>query len=84
MRKSNLTTFQLITNGNMSANITSNATDIRFLDNIGIQCNVTSSNGTGTIQPRVSEDYKQDDEGNVINPGNWIPITGSDGVPVRR
>ena len=55
------------------ASITSVATNIQYLDNIGIQLNFTGSpNGTFAVQ--VSADYQQDPEGSIRVPGNWIPI----------
>lgn len=67
------------------SNITSPVTNIAYLDNIGIQCNYTSvPNGSLNIQ--VSADYAQDQEGNVLNAGNWVTIvslaTPSNASPV--
>ena len=72
-RKNQLTKFQNITNAAMTGNITSPATAIHFMDNIGVQLNFTGT-PTGTFQVQVSIDYMQDQEGNIQNPGNWIPI----------
>lgn len=58
----------------MTGNITSAATAIHFLDDIGVQFNFTGA-PVGTFQVQVSIDYMQDQEGNIQNPGNWIPIT---------
>lgn len=74
-RKNNLRLYQSITNGNMaSASLTSAVTNIQWLDNIGIQLNFTGS-PVGDFAVQVSADYAQDDNGNVTNPGNWVPLT---------
>jgi len=76
-RKSNLKQYQLVKNGDMSqASITSPVTNIANLDNIGIQLNFTGS-PTGTFQIQISADYNQDYQGNVENPGNWVPMVFS-------
>lgn len=74
-RKNNLLRFQNIVNGDMSqASITSTVSNIQFLDNIGIQLNFTGT-PTGSFAVQLSIDYAQDDQGNVTNAGNWVPIT---------
>lgn len=74
-RKNQLTKFQNITNGDMStASITSPATAIHFMDDIGVQFNFTGA-PVGTFEVQVSIDYMQDQEGNIQDPGHWIPIT---------
>jgi hypothetical protein len=76
-RKNNLLKFQNITNGDMSlSEIASAVTNIQFLDNIGIQLNFSGS-PVGSFEIQVSADYAQDDQGNVQNAGNWIPLTFS-------
>lgn len=73
-RKNNLKKYQTVTNGDLSqASITSAVTNIQFLDRIGIQLNMTGT-PTGAFQVQISADYSQDDEGNVLVPGNWIPL----------
>ena len=74
-RKNNLRQFPSIVNGDMSlASITSAVTNIQFLDNISIQLNFSGS-PTGTFAIQVSVDYVQDDNGNVVTPGNWVAIS---------
>lgn len=74
-RKNNLLSFVTIAAGNMaSASITSAVTSIQFLDNIGYQFSWTGS-PVGTFALQVSADYAQDSNGNVTNPGNWVPLT---------
>ena len=73
-RKNNLRQFQSITSGDMSTvSITSAVTSIQWLDNVGIQLNFSGS-PVGTFAVQVSADYAQDTEGNVQNPGHWIPL----------
>lgn len=72
-RKNQLTKFQNITNGDMTTTITSPATAIHFLDDIGVQFNFTGV-PVGTFQVQVSIDYTQDQEGNIEDPGHWISI----------
>lgn len=74
-RKNNLRQFQSITNGAMSANITSPVTCTQWLDNIGIQFNWTGSSVSGNFQVQVSADYARDPNGSVTNAGNWAPLT---------
>lgn len=79
-KKGSLLKFQNITDGDMSAAITSVVTALPFLDNIGIQLNVTTSDAVGTFQVQVSADHAQDSQGVVSNAGHWIPLTLS-GTP---
>lgn len=74
-RKNILPSFHTIVAGDMSANITSPVTEIRYLDDIGIQLNWTGS-PTGTFAVQVSADYSVDTVGGgtVLNPGNWISV----------
>lgn len=72
-RKNNLRQFYTVVNGDMSSNITSAITNIQWLDNIGIQFDFSGA-PVGNFQVQVSADYVQDDNGNVINAGTWIPL----------
>ena|ERR1035437_779912 len=74
MRKGNLKRFKTIANGNMSGSLISPVTAIEFMDNIGYQLNFTGS-PVGNFQVQVSMDYDQDNNGNVLNAGNWIAVT---------
>lgn len=75
MNKSQLKQYAVIINGSMTgtSTITSAVTNIQFLDNIGYQMNFTGT-PTGTFYAQVSADYEQDNNGNVLNPGNWINL----------
>lgn len=72
-RKNVLIKYQIVTAGDMSGNLTSKVTNINYLDNIGVQLNMSGS-PTGTFQIQVSADYAQDEFGNVQNAGNWVPL----------
>ena len=72
-RKSNLQSYQSLTNGSMAGNLTTAVTNIAFQDNIGIQLNFTGT-PTGSFAVQVSADYKQDANGNVTNVGNWVTL----------
>lgn len=74
-RKNNLLSYVTIANGDMSqASLTSKASNINYLDEIGLQFNWTGS-PVGAFAAQISADYAQDDQGNVTNPGNWVPLT---------
>lgn len=73
-RKNNLLAYQNITAAAMNQDITSDVTNVQFLDNIAIQLNF-SGNPTGTFAVEMSIDYAQDFQGNVTNAGNWIALS---------
>ncbi len=72
-RKSNLQQFKSLSSISMSSDIVSSATNIAYLDNIGVQFNFTGT-PVGVFQVQVSADYSQDTQGNILNAGNWIPL----------
>ena len=73
-RKNQLTRFNTLSSSNTGVNLTSSVTDIRFLDDIGYQF-TWSGTASGAVQVQVSADHDQDYLGNIINAGNWIPLT---------
>lgn len=74
-RKNILPSFNSIVNASMASNITSPVTEIRYLDDIGVQFNFSGA-PVGTFSVQVSADYAVDPFGHtVLNPGNWISIT---------
>lgn len=76
-QKGMLQPYQSITDGDMSGNLTSNVTDIRFMDNISVQLIFTGT-PTGTFEVEGSLDYNRPDPTTgVTNPGTWTPITFS-------
>ncbi len=81
-RKSNLRVFKLLDASRMNVDITSPVTNIQFLDNIGVQLHFGASGSpVGTFEVQVSADYEQDNQGVVLNAGNWIAVT-LDPIPV--
>ena len=77
--KNNLLKYQSVggtsgVSGDMTASITTKATNIQHLDDIGYQFNYTGS-PTGSFSIQVSIDYAQDFQGNVQVAGNWVNLT---------
>ena len=56
-----------------ASTITSDVTDIQFLDDVGYQFDFSGS-PVGTFSIEVSANYSQDYQGNVENAGTWIPL----------
>lgn len=72
--KNFLSPVKIIDAGDMSqASITSSVTDIRYLDNVSIQCIFTGT-PTGSFALEGSLDYYKIN-GAVQNTGTWTPIT---------
>lgn len=72
----------LLSNGDMSSNITSNVIeDLQSSDNFGIQLNFTGT-PTGTFAVQCSGDYLPGTGGTVIRTGNWVtlPVKSSTGT----
>lgn len=57
--------------GDMSANITSKVTILTGESMFSYQINWNGSSPVGNIVLQASNDYKQDAQGNVLNPGTW-------------
>lgn len=72
--KRTLPSYKLVAAGDMSASITSLATNIQQVDNVGIQLNFTGS-PTGTFSVQVSADHTEDVNKNVIVAGHWESLT---------
>jgi hypothetical protein len=67
--------FQVITNGNMSGNIISTPTIIDNLSMVSYDISWTSgSSPVGTMSVQVSNTYKQNASGQVLNAGNWTTV----------
>ncbi len=82
-RKNVLAPYQSLTAGDMSGDLVSAVTNIQFLDNVGVQIDITAGSPVGTFAVEVSADYAQDTNSppNVTNAGSWtaIPVTYWDG-----
>jgi len=71
--KNFLPVIQVITAGDMSANVTGPATNISYLDNVAMQLNFTGT-PTGTFSVEGSLDHKEYN-GQIVNAGNFIPLS---------
>lgn len=73
--KNALLPYHLIVAGDMSGDVTSNPTNIQFLDNCSVEIDFTGS-PTGTFTVEGSLTYKANALTGVQQaPGFWIPIT---------
>jgi hypothetical protein len=82
--KRRLGPFKLINAVSMGASIISKLANIQLTDNIGIQCDTTSTDAEGVLNIEVSADHVQDAEGNVLVDGHWTVLTTatiSTGIP---
>lgn len=66
--------FQVIADGDMSADVVSKVSFIQQISYISFDISWTGT-PTGTFTVEVSNSYKTDGSGNVINAGNWTPLT---------
>lgn len=64
---------KIISQGDMSASITSPAVEIKSQDNVGVQLHWTGT-PTGAFDIQISSNHRQDAEGNIQVPGNWISL----------
>lgn len=71
--KNFLPVIQVITAGDMSANVTGPATNISYLDNVAMQLNFTGT-PTGTFSVEGSLDHKEYN-GQIVSAGNFIPLS---------
>jgi len=76
VQKNIIDRYQSITNGNMTTSLTSSVSDIRYLDNIGIQIKWTSASAIGVFTIECSNNYNP-----VTNTvGTWFSVTPSPAV----
>ncbi len=70
---------KVITNGDMSGNLTSMVTIIDQLVMLSYSIVWTGSSPVGSISVEVSNDYSENVDGSVRNSGNWtaLPLSGS-------
>jgi len=78
----NLRPFSVITNGDMSGNITSKVTIIDNKTIIGYDISWTGTAPVGTMSVQVSNSYSENADGSVRNAGNWTTLTLSAPTPV--
>lgn len=67
--------FPVITNGDMSGNITSAVTIIQNLSMISYDISWAGTAPVGTMSVQVSNTYSQNADGSVRNAGNWTTLT---------
>lgn len=78
----------VILNGNMAADITSAVTIISNISMIGYSYSWVGTAPIGTLTVEISNDYSQNADGTVRNPGTWTQIffnlngTPSNSAPV--
>lgn len=70
-----LSPYSVITNGDMSGNITSAVTVIQNTSMIGYDISWTGSSPVGSMSVEVSNTYSQNADGTVRNAGNWTTLT---------
>lgn len=69
----------LAINQSLTASFTTVPTMIDFLDNVGYQINVATTNSTGSFAVQVSLDYQSGLALENANAGNWtnLPLSGT-------
>lgn len=72
----------VITNGDMSGNITSTPTIIQKLSMISYDISWTGTAPVGAMSVQVSNTYSVNSDGTVRNAGNWTTLTLSAPTPV--
>lgn len=73
MRKDNHVHHSIV-NGDMSDDIVSAVSSVRYQDNVGFQV-VWTGDAVGTFAVETSDNYSVDAGGNVSNAGDWIALT---------
>lgn len=71
--------FSVITNGDMSANITSSVTILQSLTNVGYSLSWSGASPVGNASIEVSNDYSVFPNGAVNNAGTWTTLELSSG-----
>jgi hypothetical protein len=74
-----LTPFQVITNGDMSGNLTSLVTVIQKISMLSYSYSWSGTSPVGAVSVQVSNDYTLDATGKVLNAGTWNTITFESG-----
>ncbi len=72
----------VITNGDMSGNLTSKVTIIQNMSELSYDISWTGSSPVGVASVQVSNTYTQNADGSVRNAGNWntIPLDNSTNI----
>jgi len=66
---------QVITNGDMSADITSDVTILQQKSLVCYQLSWTGTSPVGTVSVQGSNDYSLNADGSVNDPGTWTTLT---------
>ncbi len=75
MARKNFNDYEVSTNQSLATSFISPVTIISYMDNVGYQINITTSNSTGSFAVQVSNDYDSNELGtNVYNPGTWASL----------
>lgn len=74
--------FSVITNGDMSGDLISIPTIIQKLSEVSYSVSWAGTAPVGAVSVQVSNDYKQNDDGSVRNPGTWNTLPLSSPTPV--
>lgn len=74
--------ISVITNGDMSGNLTSQVTIISNISMMSYSYSWSGSTPIGSITVEVSDDYSQNPDGTVKNTGNWNTLPLSNTAPV--
>lgn len=72
----------VITNGDMSGNLTSEVSVIQQLVMASYSLKWSGTSPVGSISVQVSNDYSENVDGSVRNPGTWIDLPLSGLTPV--
>jgi hypothetical protein len=80
--------IRLFTDEPMEGTLTSQAIDIKYVDNVSIQSVITGTPQAGDLQMEVSNDHSLNPDGSVRNAGNWEVVPNMDvqvtaGVPAQ-
>lgn len=80
--RSELKPYQVITNGNMSGDLTSLATIIQKISLVSYTYSWSGTSPVGILRVQVSNDYSIDAQGNVLNAGTWSDVAFVHGAGV--
>ena len=80
MSKKVIEPVKVLSGGDMSGNLASEPSVVKYMDNIAYQC-VWTGSPVGTLNVEVSLDNAKDGSGKLLPPVNWAPIS-STGIDV--
>lgn len=74
--------YPVILDGDMSGNLVSEVTVVQKLSLVSYACSWTGASPVGAVSVQVSNDYSQNMDGTVKNPGTWntLPLSAPTGV----